>query len=55
MKVRITIEQYDALEWAIEIDGVLWASGNCRSEEDGVAQAIAELAKAGIALNEPTR
>lgn len=51
-RIRITVEDYRAttgsLEWAIEIDGMLWASGDCASESDGIAKATAELRAAGI-------
>ena len=47
--IRISVADFDGqLEWAIDIDGVLWAAGDCESLEDGERQARACLADAGI-------
>ena len=48
MRVRITVEQYDAMEWAIELNGMLWAAGDCTSVADGMTQAHEQLRRAGI-------
>ena len=48
--IRISVADFDGqLEWAIDIDGVLWAAGDCVSVEDGEQQARACLGEAGIA------
>ena len=55
--IRITIEDYrddpasGSLEWAIEINGMLWASGDCVNAADGEKQARAELVAAGVELS----
>jgi len=36
------------MEWAVEINGMLWASGNCDDPKDGERQARRELAGAGF-------
>ena len=47
--IRISVADFDGqLEWAIDIDGVLWAAGDCVSVEDGERQARECLADAGI-------
>lgn len=48
MTILILIEQHDVLEWAIEVNGILWASGDCVDAADGERQAREELAKARI-------
>ena len=46
--IEIRIEQFDRLEWSIEVDGMLFAAGDCESREDGERQARAEIARAGL-------
>ena len=48
MKVRILIEEHEVMEWAVEINDMLWASGDCDDPEDGERQARRELAGAGF-------
>lgn len=53
MKVEVSILCFEApgqsaLEWAVDINGALWASGDCATPEDGERQARAELIKAGF-------
>lgn len=53
MKITIRIEDYRdqglSIEYAIELDGTLWASGDCASTEDGFFKALSLLADAGLA------
>lgn len=49
-RIEIKVEQYDTLEWVIEINGRMWAAGNCTDWADGQRQARAELARAGITV-----
>lgn len=47
--IRITVEDYGgSIEYAIEVNGTLWAAGDCESKEDGFAKARALLASAGV-------
>lgn len=46
--ILIVIEKYEVLEWGIDINGMLWASGDCTDPEDGERQARRELAGAGF-------
>ncbi|HVS08797.1 MAG TPA: hypothetical protein VMS76_02905 [Planctomycetota bacterium] len=56
VRVRITVEDYrdqtGSLEWAVDIDGTMWASGDCADEPDGIRKAHECIAAAGIDVSE---
>lgn len=46
--VQIRIRQYERKEWLLLLDGNLWASGDCDSNEDGFFRAKCMLRGAGL-------
>lgn len=50
--IKIAVEDYRSttgtLEWSVEIDGRLWAAGDCEDVADGQAKARRALESKGL-------